>query len=142
MIEVTPGVSINESDLSFDFIRSSGPGGQNVNKVASGVQLRFNIAESSALPDEVKTRLHRIARNRISEDGTLIIEARRYRTQEQNRQEAIERLVELVRRAAVPPKPRKKTRPSEAAKRLRLEEKRKHSQKKQMRRQIPRDDHW
>lgn len=136
MIEITPSLFIDEKEIHFDFIRSSGPGGQNVNKVASGVQLRFNIAESGTLPDEVKARLSMLARNRISEDGTLVIEAKRHRTQEQNRQDAVAHLVELMRRAAVPPKPRKKTRPSEAAKRARLEAKRKHSQKKQMRRQI------
>jgi ribosome-associated protein len=141
MIEVTPGISIHESDLSFDFIRSSGPGGQNINKVATGVQLRFDV-QASSLPEEVKQRLHDLARSRITGQGVLIIEATQQRTQEQNRQEAVRRLIELVQQAAEPPKVRKATRPSAAARRLRLEAKRRRSQKKQLRQRPRSSEDW
>jgi ribosome-associated protein len=134
MIEITDKISIAESELQFDFIRASGPGGQNVNKVSSAVQLRFDVANSPSLPEEVRQRLAQIAANRINKDGILILEASQYRTQEQNRQEAINRLVELVRRAAHKPRPRKKTRPSAASIERRLQEKRRRSQTKRLRR--------
>lgn len=134
MIEVTPDVSIDENDISLDFIRSSGPGGQNVNKVASGVQLRYNIAAADTLPDEVKHRLYSTARKRITGEGVLVIEARRYRTQERNRQDAIDRLVDLVSKAAQAPTPRKKTRPTLASKMRRLDEKRRRGELKRLRR--------
>jgi ribosome-associated protein len=140
MIEITPAISIDEGELQLDFIRSSGPGGQNVNKVASGVQLRFNIEESPNLPDDVKYRLHGLARNRITEEGVLIIEARRFRTQEQNRADALARLVALIQQASQPPKPRKKTRPSLAARAKRVTEKRQRGQIKQLRQAAPRDE--
>jgi ribosome-associated protein len=140
MIEITPSLSIDEAELQLDFIRSSGPGGQNVNKVASGVQLRFNIEESPNLPDDVKYRLHGLARNRITEEGVLIIEARRFRTQEQNRADALARLVALIQQASQPPKPRKKTRPSLAARAKRVTEKRQRGQIKQLRQAAPRDE--
>jgi ribosome-associated protein len=139
MIEVTSDVSINENDISIDFIRSSGPGGQNVNKVASGVQLRYNIASADTLPDEVKQRLYSIARNRITEEGVLIIEAKRFRTQEQNREDAVARLVALVYQATEKPKARKKTRPSAASQEARIEEKKHRGSIKRLRRGAPQD---
>ena len=134
-IEITDQISIDESELQLDFVQGSGPGGQNVNKVASQVQLRFNV-NSPSLPDDVRSRLMNIAGNRITNSGELIINAQRYRTQEQNRQDAIERLVELIREAAVPPKKRKRTHPTLASKRKRLESKRRHSEIKRLRRRV------
>jgi ribosome-associated protein len=124
MIEISSGIQIDESELMFDFIRSSGPGGQNVNKVATSAQLRFDVRRSPNLPDEVKTRLAQLAGSRMTADGVLIIEARRYRTQEQNRLDAIHRLVVLIQKALEAPKPRRATRPNLAARVERLEEKR------------------
>lgn len=134
MIEVMPGLSIRESDIAFDFIRSSGPGGQNVNKVATGVQLRFDLEATATLPDAVKARLRRIAGKRISAEGVLIIAAGRFRTQEQNREDALARLVALIRRAAEKPRPRKKTKPTAASQVRRIEGKRRRSAIKRLRR--------
>ena len=139
MIEITDDIRINEADIQFNFVQSSGPGGQNVNKVASGVQLRFD-ANTPALPSDVRARLARVARNRITAEGVLIIDAHRYRTQEQNRQDAVERLVELIRKAAVKPKVRKKTRPTAKARRERLEAKRRRSATKRLRRRVYSDE--
>lgn len=122
MIEITPSVQIDERELQIDFVRASGPGGQNVNKVATAVQLRFDL-NASSLPEEVKGRLTRLAGNRITSDGILLIEAKRFRTQEQNREDALQRFKELVRRAQTPPKPRKRTKPTAASKAKRLKEK-------------------
>ena len=141
MIEVTPSISIDEREIQMDFIRASGPGGQNVNKVSSAVQLRFNVANSPSLPEEVRQRLTQIAANRINKDGVLILEASQFRSQEQNRQEAINRLVELVRRAAHKARARKKTRPSAASIERRLEKKQQRSEKKKLRRRVP-DNEW
>lgn len=135
MIEITPSLVLEESEIQLDFIRSSGPGGQNVNKVATGVQLRFNLAGSESLPDDIKARLARLARSRITEDGTLIIEAKRFRTQDQNRQDALDRLTELLRRAAQPERPRRPTRPTTASVEKRLDAKRRRSIVKRMRRE-------
>lgn len=135
MITVTDTISIREDELQVDFVQSSGPGGQNVNKVASKVQLRFDT-NSPSLPDDVRARLQVIARNRIIDNGILLIEAKRYRTQEQNREDAINRLVEVIRRATEKPKTRRKTRPTQASIEKRLESKRRHSEVKQMRRRI------
>ena len=122
MIEITPSFSIDESELHFAFVRSSGPGGQNVNKVATAVQLRFDVIHSS-LPEEVKERLRHLAGSRITADGELLIEAKKYRTQEQNREDAVNRLVELVKRALQKPKRRTKTMPTKASKEKRLKSK-------------------
>jgi len=132
MIEITPSFSIDESELRFDFVRSSGPGGQNVNKVATAVQLRFDARESS-LPAEAKIKLLALAGQRATREGEILIEARRFRTQEQNREDAINRLVELVRKALVPPKPRKKTKPSATAREERIKTKKLKGKVKRMR---------
>lgn len=122
MIEITPSFSIDEGELQFTFVRSSGPGGQNVNKVATAAQLRFDLNQS-ALPGEVQERLRHIAPNKITTEGALIIEAKRFRTQEQNREDALNRLVELLRRAFEKPKTRRKTRPTAASQEKRLKAK-------------------
>jgi ribosome-associated protein len=134
MIEITSALSIDENELQYEFVRSSGPGGQNVNKVATAVQLRFDVTNSPTLPEEVKARLVTFAGSRLTTDGVLIIEARQYRTQDQNRADALLRLVDLLRQAAQKPKPRKKTRPSVAAKARRLDEKRHRGEIKRSRR--------
>ena len=122
MIEITPTFHIDERELEFDFVRASGPGGQNVNKVATAVQLPFD-ATHSTLPEEAKKRLMQLAGKRISSEGILLIEAKRFRTQEQNREDALQRVVELVQKALIPPKPRKKTKPTAVSKLKRLEAK-------------------
>jgi len=126
---------ISEEDYQLDFVRSSGPGGQNVNKVSSAVQLRFNI-RSPSLPDDVRARLVRIAGKRINQEGELVIKADNNRTQEQNRQEAINRLEILIRQATVKPKVRRKTKVPVQVKRRRLEAKRMKSEKKRLRKRI------
>jgi ribosome-associated protein len=132
MLEITPSLQIDERELQIDFIRASGPGGQNVNKVATAVQLRFDV-QASALPAEVKARLRHLAGKRMTGEGVLMIEARRFRTQEQNREDAIQRLVELVRKSLVEPKQRKKTKPSAASKEKRLKEKKRRGENKKLR---------
>jgi ribosome-associated protein len=122
MIEITPSLQIDERELQIDFIRASGPGGQNVNKVATAVQLRFDVRASS-LPEEIQLRLIQLSGNRITGEGVLLIEAKRFRTQEQNREDALQRFVELVRKALIPPKPRKPTKPSATSKAKRLKAK-------------------
>lgn len=136
MIPVTATIAIEEKEVSFDFIRASGPGGQNVNKLATAVQLRFDVNRSPNLSQEVRTRLAKLAGRRITQEGILIIEAKRYRTQEQNRQDALDRLVALIRTSAQRPKPRMKTRPSKASKEKKLAAKRHRSRVKQMRRRV------
>ena len=133
MIEVTSSIKIDESEIQIDFIRASGPGGQNVNKVASSVQLRFDVRNSSSLEPDVKERLIKLAGSRVTEGGVLIIEAKRYRTQEVNRQDAIQRLIAWIQKAAVPAKPRHATRPSGTSRARRLREKRRKSEIKQLR---------
>ena len=132
MIQITSSFSIDENELQFAFVRASGPGGQNVNKVATAVQLRFDVG-SSSLPEEVKERLKRIAGNRITSAGELLIEAKKFRTQEQNREDAIERFTELVRRAFEKPKKRTKTKPTAASKEKRLQHKKQRGEVKKIR---------
>ena len=134
MIEITPSIKLDEQEIEFVFIRSTGPGGQNVNKVSSAVQLRFNAQVSPSIPVEVKQRLTRLAGRRMTYEGTLIIEARQYRSQEQNRQAALKRLVRLIQKAAEPPKLRYRTNPTHASVLRRLEAKRKRSEIKRLRR--------
>lgn len=136
MLQINETVAISDSELSFSFVRASGPGGQNVNKVATAVQLRFDLGNCSTLSEEVKVRLRRLAGKRLTADGVLIITARRYRTQERNRQDALQRLEELIRRALIAPKPRLKKRPSKTAQQRRLQEKKHLSLKKQQRRSV------
>src|SRR6185503_704149 len=132
MIEISPSLQIDERQLQIDFVRASGPGGQNVNKVATAAQLRFDVRGSS-LPEDVRARLIRLAGNRMTMEGVLLIEAKRFRTQEQNREDALERFVELVRKALVPPKPRKRTKPTAASKAVRLQAKKKRGDIKRQR---------
>jgi ribosome-associated protein len=132
MFEITPSIKIDERELEIDFIRASGPGGQNVNKVATAAQLRFDVRASS-LPEEVKARLIHLAGKRMTSEGVLLIEAKRFRTQEQNREDALQRFIELVRKSLVKPKVRKKTKPTAAAKEERLKEKKRKGEIKRLR---------
>lgn len=140
MLSITPSISIEDSELHETFVRASGPGGQNVNKVATAVQLRFDVRNSPSLPTTVRERLLQLAANRINAESILLIEAKRFRTQEQNREDARNRLAALIQKALTPPKPRKATRPSRAAKQRRVDEKRKRGQTKSLRRTRPTDE--
>jgi ribosome-associated protein len=139
-LPITPTLAIDDSELEERFVRASGPGGQNVNKVATAVELRFDPSRSTAMTGEMRDRLRALAGSRMTADGVIVIDARRYRTQAQNRQDARDRLVVLLRQAAARPKRRRKTTPTAAAKARRLEAKRKRSETKRRRDRVPGDD--
>jgi ribosome-associated protein len=134
MIRVTDSIALDESEIEESFVRSSGPGGQNVNKVSSAVQLRFDVRRSPSLPDDVRRRLERLAGKRLTKDGVLVLIAQTHRQQERNRAEALDRLVELVRAATVKPKLRTATRPTLASRKRRLDSKSRRSKIKSHRR--------
>jgi ribosome-associated protein len=136
MIHVTSMIRIAEDELQFQFKLASGPGGQNVNKVATAAELRFDAMGSPSLPEAVRARLLTLAGSRMTQEGELLITARRFRSQERNRQDAIDRLIVLIQKAATPPKPRLRTQPSRAAKQRRMDEKRRVGEKKQTRRSM------
>ena len=134
MLRITSTIFLPDGELEFDFLRSSGPGGQNVNKVATAVQLKFDVFRSASLPEDVRRRLIRLAGKRISKEGVLLLQGRRFRTQEQNRADALERLRELIARAAAAPKRRKPTRPTKGSRERRLQSKRRIAERKSFRR--------
>ena len=137
MIRITDKIALDESELEESFVRSSGPGGQNVNKLATAVQLRFDARRSPSLPNAVAIRLMNLAGKRLTNDGVIVIIAQRHRTQEGNRRDALDRLVELIRDAATPPKPRRATKPTKASKQRRLESKKHRSGVKSLRQGRP-----
>ena len=137
MIQITPTVQLDDREVQVDFIRASGPGGQNVNKVSTAVQMRFDVTNSPSLADDVKDRLIKLAGSRVTDEGILLIEAKRFRTQEQNRADAILRLTELIQKALEKPKIRKKTRPGVAASAARVFEKKRRGAIKKIRQYDP-----
>ena len=140
MLEINSDITIKTAEIRFDFVRSSGPGGQNVNKVASAVQLRFDIRNSTSIPDEIKQRLIKLAGKRVNSEGILLIDARTSRSQSQNRAEALERLKSLILKALHKPKPRRKTRPTTASKEKRLRSKKMRGNLKRLRGNVKDDD--
>lgn len=140
MIHITDSIGLDEREIEENFVRSAGPGGQNVNKLATAVQLRFDVRHSPSLPPDVRARLERLAGRRLTNEGVLIIIAQRHRTQERNRQEVRERLADLIRRAAEPPKRRHPTKPTAASKRRRIETKTRRARLKRLRRTMPTED--
>jgi ribosome-associated protein len=137
MIRVTAHISIDEREIAESFVRASGPGGQNVNKLSTAVQLRFDVRHSPSLPPDVRARLERLAGARLTREGVLVIIAQRHRTQVRNRQDALDRLIDLIRRAAVPPVPRRPTKPTRASRERRVEAKKHRAGIKRMRRSKP-----
>ena len=133
MIPVTEKLALEDEEIVLSFIRSSGPGGQNVNKVATAAQLRFDARHSPSLPAPVRSRLQKLAGGKLTREGVIVITANRHRTQEENRKDAIDRLLALVREAAIPPRPRIPTKPTRASKKRRLEHKKRHGDIKKMR---------
>ena len=140
MIRINPQIELDEREIQEDFVRASGPGGQNVNKVSTAVHLRFDVARSPSLPEPVRTRLAALAGRRLTRDGVLIIEAERYRSQRRNRDDALERLIELIREACEVDKPRRPTRPTLASKKRRLESKQRLGETKKLRALKPGQD--
>jgi ribosome-associated protein len=140
MIRVNAQIELDEREIQEDFVRASGPGGQNVNKVSTAVQLRFDVARSPSLPDPVRARLIALAGRRVTQDGVLIIEAERYRSQRRNRDDALERLIELIREACEVDKPRRPTRPTLASKKRRLDSKQRRGETKKLRTSTPGTD--
>jgi len=137
MLRISRNLAIDENDLEIAFVRASGPGGQNVNKLASAVQLRFDVRRSPGLPEDVRARLERLAGKRLTREGVLVINAERHRTQERNRQDARARLIELIRRAAVAPRPRRATKPTAASRERRLDSKKRRATIKGLRQGKP-----
>lgn len=142
MIRVTSKISIPEKEIKEEFVHATGPGGQNINKVATAVQIRFDVLNSPSLPDELRDRLITLAGKKMTDEGVLIIKAKRFRSQDRNRKDAINRLTDLIRKAARKPVPRRKTKPTIASRERRLDEKHHHSRIKRNRRPVPdpRDD--
>jgi ribosome-associated protein len=137
MITVTPDIQIDEREIEEHFVRSSGPGGQNVNKLSTAVQLRFDVRHSPSLPGDVRERLVRLAGSRMTNDGVLVIIAQRHRTQPRNREDALDRLIELIRQAAVRPVKRRPTKPTKASRERRIEGKKRRANTKHLRRSRP-----
>ena len=137
MIRINAFISIDDREIEESFVRASGPGGQNVNKLSTAVQLRFNVRASPSLPPAVRQRLERLAGSRLTRDGVLVIIAQRHRTQARNRQDALDRLIDLIREAAVAPRPRRATKPPRASRERRVETKKRRSGVKRLRRVKP-----